>query len=282
MNQPAFAKMAFKNLQHLLQEVSGQEPSGRLICYPLGNTEDPTTCNYKELMQHAQRASWSLRASSTGSELTPGSAVLLHFDSHWDNIIWFWAVILAGCVPVMSTTLPNNASLRTAHLDHLSNTLMKPLCLIRKNLVSEFSQQVSMKAVAVDSLNQQTVLPMKDFTESELGDTAAMMLTSGSTGKSKAVCLSHGQILAALEGKLSVVALHGESFLNWIRLDHVASLIEIHLQAILARKDQVHIHSTDVLSNPIRFIDLIDKHRVTRTFAPNSFLAKLRVALSVR
>jgi acyl-CoA synthetase (AMP-forming)/AMP-acid ligase II/thioesterase domain-containing protein len=272
--------MTLKNLQHLIQDASSQDPNGKFIYYPLGSTKEPTCCTYKQLMQHAQRASWSLRANSAGSDLAPGSPVLLHFESYWDNVIWFWAVILAGCVPVISTALPNNTSLRTAHLDHLSNTLMNPLCLTRKNLVSGFSQEGSMKAMAVDSLDQKTVVPMVDFTGSDLGDTAVMMLTSGSTGKSKAVCLSHGQIFAALEGKLSVVALNGQSFLNWIRLDHVASLIEIHLQAILARKDQVHVHSVDVISDPIKFIDLIDRHRVTRAFAPNSFLAKLRATLS--
>ncbi|CAG8379960.1 unnamed protein product [Penicillium salamii] len=280
MHQP-LANMTFRNLQHLLQEVSSLKDAGNLICYPLGNTEAPTTCTYQQLAEHAQRASWSLRASPIAPGLTPGSPVLLHFDGHWDTIVWFWAVMLAGCVPVISTTLPNDPSLRIAHLDHLSKLLREPLCLTRSNLVSDFSQQPSINAVAVDSFDPKSAHPLVDFMGSEPSDTAVMMLTSGSTGKSKAVCLSHGQILAVLTGKLSVVALHGDSFMNWIRLDHAASLIEIHLQAMLALKDQVHVHSTDVLSDPIKFIDLIDKHRVTRTFAPNSFLAKLRGVLSV-
>lgn len=272
--------MTFRNLQHLLQAVSSQASSGNMICYSLGGIGEPTTCTYQQLMQHAQHASWSLRACSVAPELTPGCAILLHFESHWDTIVWFWAVMLAGCVPVISTTLPNDPSLRTAHLKHLSETLREPICLTHSNLLAELSQQRSIKAIAVDSFDLKAALPLPDFTGSELSDTAVMMLTSGSTGRAKAVCLSHGQILAVLEGKLSVVALQGDSFLNWIRLDHAASLIEIHLQALLALKDQVHVHSTDVLSNPLKFVDLIDKHRVTRTFAPNSFLAKLRVALS--
>lgn len=279
MHQP-ISNMRFRNLQHLLQEVSDQENGGNLICYSLGDTETPITCSYKQLIQHAQRASWSLRASPRAFDLTPGCAVLLHFESHWDTIIWFWAVMLAGCVPVISTTLPNDPSLRAAHLDHLSKLLKGPLCLTRNSLVSEFSQQPSIKTLAVDALDQKAAIPLLDFTRSELGDTAFMMLTSGSTGKSKAVCLTHEQILAVLVGKLSVVALSGNSFMNWIRLDHAASLVEIHLQAMFALKDQVHVHSTDVLSDPIKFIDLIDRHRVTRTFAPNSFLAKLRATLS--
>lgn len=276
--QSTFSGMSFINLQHLLKETASQNGNGQIICYPLGNTKEPTFYSYYQLKQEAQLASWALRVKA-GSRLSPGAPVMLHFDSHWDNIFWFWAVILAGCVPVMSTALPASSSLRTAHLDHLSRTLMNPLCLTRANLLPEFSEQESISPFVVESLDQQTVTHMEDSMRSAPSDTAVMMLTSGSTGRSKAVCLSHGQIFACLAGKLSVVPLSGKSFMNWIRLDHVAALIEIHLQAMFARKDQVHVHGTDVLSRPTEFIVLVDRHRVTRTFAPNFFLAKLRVAL---
>jgi acyl-CoA synthetase (AMP-forming)/AMP-acid ligase II len=56
----------------------------------------------------------------------------------------------------------------------------------------------------------------------------------GSTGKPKAVALRHGQILASVSGKSKH---HGTSsasrFLNWIAFDHVASIIEIHIHALL-------------------------------------------------
>ncbi|KAF7595499.1 hypothetical protein BBP40_005835 [Aspergillus hancockii] len=271
--------MSFKNLQQLLRDVAAQDGSGQVICYPLGNTHIPATYSYRQLLQEAERASWALRAR-LASSLSPGSRVLLHFTSHWDNIVWFWATILAGCIPVMSTALPNSSSLRTAHLEHLSKTLMGPVSLSRENLVHEFDGQDAISPVNVELLDMMEATPTETCTDSLLSDTAVMMLTSGTTGHSKAVCLSHGQILTAIEGKLSVIPLPGKSFLNWIVLSHVAALIEIHLQAMLARKDQIHVHGPDVLTNPTEFINLIDKHRVSRTFAPNSFLAKIRNALS--
>lgn len=61
------------------------------------------------------------------------------------------------------------------------------------------------------------------------------MLTSDSTGNAKAVELSHAQILAAVAGKTSVRQLQkGRPMLNWIGMDHVASRVEIHVQASLA------------------------------------------------
>jgi long-subunit acyl-CoA synthetase (AMP-forming) len=65
-------------------------------------------------------------------------------------------------------------------------------------------------------------------------DVVALMLTSGSTGKPKAVVLRHSTILSSCRGK---TAHHGTSsntpLFNWIAFDHVASLTEIHVHALL-------------------------------------------------
>lgn len=44
--------------------------------------------------------------------------------------------------------------------------------------------------------------------------------------------------------------------------------------------NQVHVPASQLLENPLRFIHLLDKHRVAYTFAPNFFLTKVRDALS--
>ncbi|PYH88927.1 acetyl-CoA synthetase-like protein [Aspergillus ellipticus CBS 707.79] len=270
--------MSFRNLQHLL-EVAAQGGRGHIICYPLGSTHNPSSFSYGQLLQEAQRASWTLRARNPAG-LSPGAAVLLHFTDHWDHIVWFWAVLLAGCVPVISTALSNNDSLRTAHLAHLARTLHDPLCLTRTRLAPEFSRQDAIRPLAVEALDVAKAVPLDRIeANSGLSDTALILLTSGSTGHAKAVCLSHGQILAAITGKMTVAPLPGKCFMNWISLDHVAGIIEIHLLAMLARGDQVHAPGSDILTTPTRFLDLIHTHRVARTFAPNFFLGKIRATL---
>lgn len=70
------------------------------------------------------------------------------------------------------------------------------------------------------------------------------------------------QILAAVSGKASIRPLSPDgAFLNWIGLDHVASLVEIHIQAIWLGVDQVHVHAADVMASPSLFLDLLSKHR---------------------
>lgn len=108
-------------------------------------------------------------------------------------------------------------------------------------------------------------------------DPAIFMLTSGSSGNAKAVCLRHGQLLTALQGKSMH---HGttpdDTFLNWIGMDHVANLSEIHLHAMSLGAEQVHVQAADLLEKPLSFLSLMHKHRVGYTFAPNFFLAALR------
>ena len=109
---------------------------------------------------------------------------------------------------------------------------------------------------------------------------AVLMLTSGSTGNAKAVCLTHKQIFAAIRGKQSCMPLPADSaVLNWIAMDHVASLVEIHLFAMFAGIHQVHVPAVEVIENPILFLRLLCEHRVSRTFAPNFFLSKLQGSL---
>ncbi|KAA8643964.1 Nonribosomal peptide synthetases (NRPS) [Aspergillus tanneri] len=272
--------MSFQNLQYLLEAVAAHENNGNIISYSPGNMAQPKSCSYRRLLEVARNACRALRSAET---FQPGSVVLLHFSSHWDNIVWFWAVLFAGCVPAMSTALSNSSSLRMSHLGHLSRTLMNPLCLTSGALLPEFGGQDSIQPIAVESLDPAKALRTElgdIYRESGPTDSAVLMLTSGSTGNCKAVSLTHGQILFAIAGKLSVVILPEEgSFLNWIGLDHVAGLIEIHLQAMYARKDQIHAPTRDILSNPAEFLHLIDRHRVSRTFAPNFFLARIRAVL---
>lgn len=110
---------------------------------------------------------------------------------------------------------------------------------------------------------------------------AVLMLTSGSTGHAKAVCLRHDQIITSVQGKCRHLGLtSADTFLNWIGMDHVANLIEMHLHAMYLGAEQVHVQASDLLMEPLTFLQLVDKHRISYAFSPNFFLASLKRALS--
>ncbi|KAL8941388.1 MAG: hypothetical protein Q9216_002266 [Gyalolechia sp. 2 TL-2023] len=265
----------------------------RLITYKSREKSKPTYFSYRELYSLAAQKADILRQYRSASS---GKVVLIHFQSHLETIIWFWAAVLAGYVPALSTPLVRNAQGRQSHFKHLHRLLLDPLVLTNVNLLStDFAENTVLNVVAVEdiesaafsaaSLATKNGFP-KAFSENadqatcSLEGVAVLMLTSGSTGNAKAVCLSHQQLFAAIAGKLAAMPLpQASTLLNWIGLDHVASLVEIHLCALYAGLDQVHVPAAEILGDPLLFLRLVSEHSVSRTFAPNFFLRQLQRVL---
>lgn len=381
------------HLSNLLEEA-GKSEAG-IILYESDNLE-PKHLSYHDLREKALLKAECLRSQDG---FIPGGIVLIHFHNHHDNILWFWASILAECVPAMSTPFINTRDGRISHLAHLHRLLLDPIVITSRKLLSnDFNDNTLLRCVAVEDLDiseskerpaldlppteserarntgdyvvrsssHVDVLPHKETKSSLMPDTeravstnsqpvgyniqetverdvtcesdvdsdsssdegtssvqdddhdlsasssssvqeqtvskehassndnaidmlkrtldtstslkgvAALMLTSGSTGAAKAVCLRHEQILTACRGKLSHMPLPaGATVLNWIGLDHVGSLTELHLTAMVAGCNQVHVPTAEIVANPLNFLRLLSKHGVARTFAPNFMMAKL-------
>ncbi|KAF2464781.1 uncharacterized protein BDR25DRAFT_156114, partial [Lindgomyces ingoldianus] len=179
--------------------------------------------------------------------------VLLHFDDHWDVILWFWSVVFAGRLPVLSSPFSNIEEDRHKHIQNLSTLLESPICFTRSKFLPLFSNSHNIHLHSFESVidkseqgsshaNISRTNGDNHDAESHLnghnngltsGDLLMLMLTSGSTGNAKAVCFTREQVLAAVAGKASIRVLpRDRPFLNWIGLDHVSGLLEIHLQAL--------------------------------------------------
>ncbi|PHH75740.1 hypothetical protein CDD82_4306 [Ophiocordyceps australis] len=277
---------------------------------------------YADLYKEANQISRTIQGLQ---EFEVGRPVLLHFDDHCDVILWFWSVLFAGGLPVLSSPFSNIEEERYKHIRALSTILESPICFTRSRHVPLFGDGSNLHIYSVENLLDETGQPFRHAKDSTINgnvtgfgnggdgqarnfenggngqahnfengdytadgstrcktngthdkDLAMLMLTSGSTGNAKAVCLSHAQVLASVSGKAAVRKLpQGRPFLNWIGLDHVAGLLEIHLQALWLGADQIHVNAADIVPSPETFLDLLSRHQVSRTFAPNFFLAKL-------
>ena len=185
-------------------------------------------------------------------------------------------------LPAISTPLTNDIGQRKRHLLHLETLLHHPVIITRDHLVPDFADLgVELHIRTIEDLRScDGFHNMEKPRSKRQHELAALMLTSGSTGNAKAVELRHGQILQAVRGKsIHHGTKHEDTFLNWIGLDHVANLTEVHLHAMSLAADQVHVSAIDLLADPTAFLRLISKHQIAYTFAPNFFLASLRKIL---
>ncbi|KAJ5267453.1 Acetyl-CoA synthetase-like protein [Penicillium angulare] len=259
-----------------------------MMCYPAGDQAKPLWLSYRDLQTLAGHKASMLRLCNMSP---PGSITLIHFDTQLNNIIWFWASIMACYIPCLSTPLVNSREGRISHFNHLKELLLDPLVITDEELAKkDFMDNESLRIVPVETIespnNQSssstdtTSNPRVSFGTTSLHGIAALMLTSGSTGNAKAVTLSHEQIFASVQGKAAWAPSPKRStFLNWVAMDHVASLTEIHLSAMFCGFDQVHVPAANIVPKPLYFLRLLSKYRVVKTFAPQFFLAKLQKEL---
>ncbi|TEY54141.1 hypothetical protein BOTCAL_0242g00120 [Botryotinia calthae] len=182
----------------------------------------------------------------------------------------------------MSTPFSYIPEQREKQIRGLMELFGTPIWITRNKNLALFKSEHHLSLYTIEALLSEGD-EITTFKVPSLLQLAIFMLTSGSTGTAKAVCLRQSQVITALEGKASVRKLTKDSpFLNWIGLDHVASLVEIHLQAIFLGLDQIHVDSSDIVPNPAKFLILLSQHKASRSFAPNFFLAKIRSILTVQ
>lgn len=275
---------AFDNVVDALRHAAAHTTEG-IIAYQPNNISEPSAAHrlsYKELLHLAETNANRLHQQALSK---PGAVVLIHFDNTLDSIIWYWSVLLAGAVPAVTGPgmFSQNPVDRKKHLSHLHSTLNGPLCLTRRSLLGPFHEQTGEKRIdtfAIEDIlaNSSVADPLLPAFRPSPSDILALMLTSGSSGNAKAVPLTHHQLLAAFRGKAQIANLrHSNSpFLSWVNMDHVANLVHCHIFAIVSSVSQVQVPAVDILVDPAQFLNLVSRHHVSRTFAPNFLLAKLR------
>ncbi|KAF4636428.1 hypothetical protein G7Y89_g1660 [Cudoniella acicularis] len=190
------------NLCELLETAAANFPTKGITIYsPNAPRGVGTFISYSELFRRAKHNAFLIRGIKN---INPASIILLHFDNHLDNIEWYWAVVIAGFIPAISTPFPNDLDLRKKHILHLVDTLLSLICLTSERLEPEFAVQDVLNIFTIEHLRsiQNSSSELSDRGLSQAADDiASLILTSGSTGNAKAVTLRHGQILGALSGK---------------------------------------------------------------------------------
>ncbi|MGW0534820.1 alpha/beta fold hydrolase [Streptomyces sp. NPDC003032] len=231
--------------------------------------------SYAELRECAGRISQGLRGHGTD----PGDRVLIVADEPVNFFPAFWGCVLAGVVPCPIAP-PADASRWRAQLEHLRALLGDPLVLVSKAAQGDMPD-VGLRTATPEELDHASPQGAPSHTPAP-DDLALLMLTSGSTGSSKAVRLTHANLLTAQAGKAGALELGpDDTSLNWISTDHIAA-IEAHLLPMFNGADQVMTDPATVLADPVEFLRLLSTHRVRVTFTPNFLFGQINQALARR
>jgi acyl-CoA synthetase (AMP-forming)/AMP-acid ligase II/thioesterase domain-containing protein/acyl carrier protein len=235
-------------------------------------SQDVAFLSYPMLLTEAQHILGGLQACAP----TPESRCALLLERPRDFIPAFWACVLGGFVPCPLAPIRNDRERWERHLAHVDTLLGRPLFISSGRLMRELP--ASLASADLDALR--TGLPQVRVHQAKLEGAAILMLTSGSTGNSKAVELTNGNLLASMEGRAERQELtSADVTFNWIAFDHVAALLESHMIALYVGATQLHAEPAAILTDPLQFLRLIHRHRVSIAFAPNFLLGQINALL---
>lgn len=218
--------------------------------------------SYKVLLAEAECILGALRLHG----LKPLDQVILQFQHPRYFFAALWGCFLGGFVPIPLGVDLNRHSSRLLQAWKLCNS---PLIVTESDFegaIKDLAQDLSVIGVEKLLDNQ----PDSNWHCGKLDDLALLLFTSGSTGKPKGVMLSTRNLLASVYGMAKVNRLDQEDIsLNWMPLEHVASLVMFHLTQVYLGCQQIQVKSEFILQNPLLWLDLIDRYRVTTTWSPN-------------
>ncbi|MFC0598401.1 non-ribosomal peptide synthetase [Streptomyces palmae] len=230
--------------------------------------------SYADLRESARRISRGLHDQGTSQ----GDRVLIVAGDPEDFFPVFWGCVLAGVVPCPIAPPADPARWR-AQLEHLRTLLGDPLIVASKGAHGDLPD-VGLRGVTIEELHAPDEPGRLPAPAPE--DLALLMLTSGSTGSSKAVKLTHANLLAAQAGKAGALELGPEdTSLNWISTDHIAA-IEAHLLPMFNGANQVMTVPATIMADPVELLRLLSAHRVRVTFTPNFLFGQINQALAQR
>ncbi|MDX3225622.1 non-ribosomal peptide synthetase [Streptomyces sp. ME19-01-6] len=262
-----------RSVAQLLVRAAVEYPRSGVGYLPDGAESESIRQSYPELLDSALRLLAGLRTRG----LRPGDKVALLLDDQREFLSVFWACLLGGFVPCPMVPVPGDPARWAAGLAHVDRLLDRPLLVTTEAMRAELPDVPGLAVAPVEGLGGGE--PTPEIHRAAPEDLALLVLTSGSTGHSKAVMLSHGNLLASMAGKAGKQRLSAaDTTFNWISYDHVAALLEAHILPLYVGANQLHAPASVILEEPLRFLRIVSRHKVTMTFTPNFLLGPLNSA----
>ncbi|TNE47585.1 MAG: amino acid adenylation domain-containing protein [Deltaproteobacteria bacterium] len=265
-----FPKDMPSTLLEALQRTADQHPSNGIRT--LHNDGTSTVLTYAEFQTWAQRVATKLLEH----HFPAGQPVLLQLPSPDQFLAGLWGCMFAGLPPVSMGTPPlyegeHNQIAKLLNVWKLLDA--PPILTIRSQEkgLQRLAQQHGLGAFDLVFLDEPLPSPeLSQLPSVNNDDISLFLLTSGSTGKPKAVRHHHHTVLAWAESYRQQNHFHGgDTFLNWLPIDHVGGLFMSHMAPLFAGSKQIHGSSAPFLKQPLQWLEWLETWEVTCSWAPN-------------
>ncbi|MCM2578949.1 AMP-binding protein, partial [Streptomyces meridianus] len=258
-----------RTLPEALLRTAGQRPDSGL--HLVLERDRTVFLSYPELLSRAQRILGGLRAAGVAA----GDRAILQVPSLDRYFPALWACLLGGIQPV-TVAGPPGYDTRGAVLDklhHAWQTLREPVVVASGASVDGVRAMTALYPMQdVSVLDVEELERAEPVTEPHLpdpGETALLQLSSGSTGHSKAIRITHRGVMEYVAGARAQGTGPGDTTVNWLPLDHVAGLLMFHLRDTVLGCPAVHTPTDLVVADPLLWLDLLERHGAAHSWSPN-------------
>ncbi|MBB5874091.1 acyl-CoA synthetase (AMP-forming)/AMP-acid ligase II [Allocatelliglobosispora scoriae] len=123
---------------------------------------------------------------------------------------------------------------------------------------------------ATDALDDAADAPPWTPPDADAASPVMLQYTSGSTGDPKGVVITHHNVLAQVAMTRRVMAASEQSrFGGWLPMHHDMGMIVQLLQPLVLGATSVFMSPFEFLKRPVRWLQLIERHRVDISLAPH-------------
>ena len=237
---------------------------GIIICHS-DNRRD--ILSYQDLLDAASCMLTGLRQQG----LKPQDKVILQLQNPRHFFTSLWACFLGGVIPIpLGVDLTFYGDISKSKLYQTREICQDNWADNRALIVTDIkiNSNLPVQEIAFKKLLNHS--PDYNYYDSNLDSLTLLLFTSGSTAKPKGVMLSGRNLVASVYGMAKVNNLSQQDItLNWMPLEHVASLVMFHLTEVYLGCQQIQVSSEVILQDTLQWLNLLHKYRVNATWSPN-------------
>lgn len=212
--------------------------------------------------------------------LKPHDFVLFQMYNDIDFVIYFWACMFGGFVPVLADSVIRfqKDGQETEVFTYIYKRLNKPYILVSKERREEylaFAEKISIESVKLIFTEDNKIdFPVKEKLHIEDNgllpeDPCMVFFTSGSTGMPKCVLQTNKAAVFRERSVAKKNHFQTDISLNWMPLEHAGGVLMSHFRAVLQGSEQIQVEKGYILEDPVRWLDLMDEFRVNYSWAPH-------------